>query len=422
MDFDNFENRQLSRREFMQQAGMFSLGMLALGLPGWFTRSLAATPNSHRMVIIMLRGAVDGLSVVTPYSDPNYYQYRPQIAIPRPGADGGLLNLDNRFGLNPNLDALMPFWQNRSLAFVHASGSPDNTRSHFDAQDFMESGTPGNKHTGDGWMNRLLTQLPSTHSPTQAVSFSNILPKIFRGPASVANMAVGAQGQQPMPLDRPQISAVFDKLYAGNDALSLAYKEGIAARRSLLEDLNSEMQMADNGAQSPKGFAQATRKLADVMVKDPSIQLVFTDVGGWDTHVNQGASQGQLAGKLKSLGDGVGTLLSGLQKVYPNTTVVVMSEFGRTAHENGNVGTDHGHGNVMWVAGGNIQGGKVYGDWPGLAPEALYEGRDLAITTDFRSVISYVLGNQFALTQPQLQKIFPAFTPAWSNLKGLVRA
>ena len=433
---DSLFEQSLSRRDFLKQGALLSLSLLGLGLNGWYSKipaavggGVTAAPAANkRLVVIFLRGAVDGLSVVVPYGDKAYYTSRSQIAIQPPGKSGGALNLDGHFGLNPSLEAMMPFWQSGSLAFVQASGSPDASRSHFDAQDFMESGTPRRKSTTDGWMNRLLSTLPSKHSPTQAVSFTNVQPRIMKGKQPVANLALSGGGKklngeiQQLPIDRPQVSAQFDKLYQGNDPLSMAYKEGIASRKSLMESLNSEMNAADNGAAQVFGFAQSARKLAQAMVNDPSIQLVFTDVGGWDTHVNQGNAQGQLANKLKQLGDGIAVLLKDLNRIYPDTTVVVMSEFGRTVHENGNAGTDHGHGNVMWVAGGGIKGGKVYGAWPGLAPEALHEGRDLAITTDYRSVISSILAGQMKLSQAQLQQVFPGFTPSYSNLSGLVRA
>lgn len=417
----DFWNREISRRDFLKVAGLASLSLLVPGASGWYTRTQAASLSAHRLVVVMLRGAVDGLSVVVPYGDQNYYEARPKIAVPRPGNEGGALNLDGHFGLNPNMEALMPFWQQKSLAFVHASGSPDNTRSHFDAQDYLESGTPGDKHTDNGWMNRLLGVLPAMHSPTQAVSFTSGMPKILKGRNTVANMSIGRQAGRKLAIDRPQVSAAFNQLYQGNDPLAIAYREGLAARHELLDDLAKEMQMANNGAPVVgNGFLLSARQLATAMVNDANIQLVFTDLGGWDTHVDQGSVSGQLGRKLQFLSEGIAALMTGLGNIYPNTTVVVLSEFGRTVAENGDAGTDHGHGNVIWVAGGNINGGRVYGVWPGLSHNALFEGRDLAITTDFREVFCHLLSAQFGLKATQLNQVFPGYLPSYENVRQLV--
>jgi uncharacterized protein (DUF1501 family) len=363
--------------------------------------------TTKRLVVVMLRGAVDGLNVVVPYGEAAYYSARPSIAVPPPGREGGVLDLDGRFGLHPALAALKPLWEERSLAFVHASGSPDATRSHFDAQDYMESGTPGRKTTADGWMNRLLGVLPGTEGATSALSFGPTLPRIMAGPHSVANVPLGRSAASEIPLDRPVINAAFDRLYAGSDALSRAYQEGIAAHRKVMSDLQSEMMEADNGAPSPAGFAQDAAHLAQLVKRTPTIELAFFALGGWDTHVNQGAAEGQLAQRLNPLAEGLAGLVSGLGAAYRDTVIVVMSEFGRTVHENGNRGTDHGHGNVMWVLGGPVKGGQVYGAWPGLEREDLYEGRDLPVTTDFRSVLGGILTTHMQLDAAQVAAVLP---------------
>ncbi|MBN3958181.1 DUF1501 domain-containing protein [Nostoc sp. NMS8] len=402
----------MKRRDFLIQGGIFSASAIAaVSSNPWIARS--ATPNSDqkRLIVIFLRGAVDGLNIVVPYSETAYYQARPQIAIPQPGKEGGVIDLDGRFGLHPVLDFLMPFWQQKSLAFVHACGSPDPTRSHFDAQEYMESATPGNKHTQDGWMNRLLGVI-SQKTPIQAVSVGETTPWILSGRMPVANIASGRNANRPLPIDRPQLAAVFDQLYGGNDALSQTYQQGRMARQAIMNDLDSEMKMANNGAPSPDGFASDAQRLAQLMLKDPRIELGFIALGGWDTHVNQGSTQGLLARNLKKLGSGLATLVEGLGSVYQNTTIVVMSEFGRTVKQNDNGGTDHGHGNVMWVLGGNIRGGKVYGEWPGLSTTQLYQGRDLAITTDFRDVISAVLSDHLHLNEAKLNHVLPNYVSA----------
>ncbi|MBV9387086.1 MAG: DUF1501 domain-containing protein [Chroococcidiopsidaceae cyanobacterium CP_BM_ER_R8_30] len=407
----------MNRRKFLQQVGIASTSAIALiGTHGWAARgtslnSLNSGSNPKRLVVIFLRGAVDGLNVVVPHGDTAYYEARPKIAIPRPSENSGALDLDGHFGLHPALASLMPLWQQGSLAFVDACGSPNPTRSHFEAQDYMESGTPGVESTPDGWMNRLLATLPN-HTPVQAVNFGDTTPRILSGRMSVASFPLGHNSASPLPLDKPQVGTAFDRLYSGNDALSLAYQEGRKARKTLLTDLDAEMQAANNGAPLPIGFASDAQKLAQLMVKDPSIDLAFLALGGWDTHVNQGSSQGQLAGRLKALGDGLATLAQGLGPVYRDTAIVVMSEFGRTVHENGDGGTDHGHGNAMWILGGSIKGGKIYGEWPGLANNQLYQGRDLAISTDFRDVIISLLECHLQLDDAKLHRVFPDYNPS----------
>ena len=402
----------MNRRKFLQQVGIASTSAVVLvGSHAWAARGTISNSgtNPKRLITIFLRGAVDGLNVVVPYGEKEYYDARPRIAIPRPSENGGVLDLDGHFGLHPALISLMPLWKQGSLAFVDACGSPDPTRSHFDAQDFMESGTPGVKSTPDGWMNRLLATLPN-HTAVQAVNLGDTTPRILSGQMNVASFPLGRSASS-LPLDRPQIGAAFDRLYAGNDTLSQAYQEGRKARKALLSDLDVEMKTANNGAPLPVGFTSDAQKLAKLMVRDSSIELAFMALGGWDTHVNQGSSQGQLAGRLKALGDGLATLVQGLGPVYQDTAIVVMSEFGRTVHENGDGGTDHGHGNVMWLLGGGIKGGKVYGEWPGLSNTQLYQGRDLAISTDFRDVIVSLLESHLQLDDTKIHQVFPGYTP-----------
>jgi uncharacterized protein (DUF1501 family) len=401
----------MNRRKFLQQLGLVSgATLVAIGTHGWAARSVTSNSNPKRLIVVFLRGAVDGLNVVIPHWENAYYDSRSLIAIAPPNQANGALDLDGRFGLHPALNSLMPLWKQGSLAFVHACGSPDATRSHFDAQDYMESGTPGVKTTPDGWMNRLLSVVHS-QSPIQAVNLGATMPRILTGRMSVASLPGGRDAQRPLPLDRPQMSEAFNQLYSGNDSMSKAYQEGRAARQQLMADLNQEMMAANKGAPSPTNFARDTQQLARLMVKDPSVQLAFMALGGWDTHINQGGATGQLARNLKGLGEGLAALQQNLGNVYSDTAIVVMSEFGRTVRENGNGGTDHGHGNVMWLLGGGIKGGKVYGEWPGLAQEQLYEGRDLAVSTDFRDVIASVLSLHLQLDGAKISQVFPNYSP-----------
>ncbi len=401
----------MQRRAFVS---MLSLaGLLPVGRTAWAATAPAAAPvTGRKMVVVFLRGAVDGLSVVAPYAEPDYARYRPTLALPAPGRPDGLLDLDGRFGLHPALASLMPLWTGGRLAFVHASGSPDPTRSHFDAQDYMESGTPGLKRTPDGWMNRLLGELPGRPSATRGLSVGAVLPRIYAGPVPVASMAEGQGATRPTILDQPRVADAFAKLYDGDDAASRTYRESLEARREVLASLDpsaneKEQLAANNGAPLPNGFPDDAARLARLMRNDPNVQLAFVALGGWDTHAGQGTARGQLANRLRPLGDGLAVLADRLGPMFDDTVVVVMSEFGRTARENGNRGTDHGHGNAMWVLGGPVAGGRVHGRWPGIDESGLHENRDLAITTDFRDVVAEVAERHLTLPDAQLAQLFP---------------
>jgi uncharacterized protein (DUF1501 family) len=285
----------------------------------------------------------------------------------------------------------------------------------------METGTPGLKSTPDGWLNRLIAVLPGTRSATDAISVGPVLPRILSGRASATNLALGKAAIQPTALDRPEVQDAFDQLYKGSDALSVAYREGQSSRKKLLSELTQEMTAADNGAPSPVGFADQARKLGRMIGRDSTIKVAFIGLGGWDTHINQGSVAGQLPNRLKALGETLSTFAQALGPAYSDTVVLVMSEFGRTVHENGNTGTDHGHGNAIWVMGGNVNGGKVYGQWPGLSGNELYEGRDLAVTTDFREVISAALEAQFGLTSAQLDKVVPKGPKPSRDMREMIR-
>ncbi|MGB3238908.1 MAG: DUF1501 domain-containing protein [Geitlerinemataceae cyanobacterium] len=397
----------MNRRQLLQYASLFAAtGVVSVGTHGWAARSLAATVKSKRLIVIFLRGAVDGLNVVVPYREADYYTLRPTLAIGTPTDKDGAIDLDGRFGLNPALAALMPLWENRSLAFVNACGSPDSTRSHFDAQFDWESGTPGAKRTTDGWMNRVLAALPQG-TLTQAVNVGNTTPHILAGSMSVANLPAVRNPENALAIDRPQIDEAFDRLYNGTDPLSRAYQEGEAARKILLENLQTEMQEADGNAPRPEdGFVRDARRMARLMVSDARTQLGFMELGGWDTHVNQNT---RLTKALAPVAEGLAALVEELGSAYEDTTIAVISEFGRTVAENGNAGTDHGRGNVMWLLGGGIRGGQVLGTWPGLAPSQQFEGRDLEITTDFRDVMTLLFKQHLQISPAKLASIFPEF-------------
>jgi uncharacterized protein (DUF1501 family) len=400
----------MQRRDFLHLMAAAGL-MIPVGRSAWAAVGNNGTNTDRKLIVVMLRGAVDGLNVVAPYGDANYTQLRPTIAIARPGQENGAIDLDGYFGLHPALASLQPLWDQKKLAFIHASGSPDPTRSHFDAQDYMESGTPGKKATQDGWLNRLLTALPGPSTPTRAISVGPVMPRILTGRAPATNIAAGEAGTKANLLDRPQVGSAFDQLYQNNEKFGRTYQDAKDAHKEVMtasmSPLENEMQMANNGAPLPNGFPNDAARLATLMRNDPKIQIAFVALGGWDTHANQGAGTGQLAIRLTPLGQGLATLAQRLGPMFDDTTIVVMSEFGRTAKQNGNGGTDHGHGNVMWVLGGDVAGGKVYGDWKGLSADGLHEGRDLAVTTDFRSVLATVAERHLYLPDKQLAQLFP---------------
>ena len=392
---------------------------LSYGTPK--ARPRADGDGTPRMVVVFLRGAVDGLNVVVPHGDLAYYHARPGIAVARPGQPNGALDLTGYFGMHPALRPLLPYWQGGQLAFVHASGSPDGSRSHFEAQDYMETGTPGQHNTHDGWMNRLQGFLPATESSVQALAMGETIPRILSGRQVVANMSTGRDATRPTLIDQPKVNQAFGTLYADSDALGKAYRDGVAARKELLTELSSsEQRMANNGAPLPIGLSIDTARLGRLMRSDPRIRLGFLAVGGWDTHANQGNGSGQLAGRLNPLATGLATLAQELGPAFNDTVIVVVSEFGRTFRENGNGGTDHGHGNVMWLLGGNIRGGKIYGQWPGLQPAQLNEGRDLAITTDFRAVMSTLAEKHMRIRDSALQHIFPQYTTGLQQVSNIL--
>ena len=392
---------------------------MALGLdPIFLTRAAYATTrglgpaNSRKtLVCIFQRGAVDGLNMVVPHGDPFYYRERPRIAIPRPGATGGAIDLDGHFGLHPSLQALAPLYRDGSLAIVHAVGSPDHTRSHFDAQDYMESGTPGIKSTPDGWLNRVLqTQHALEHreTPFRGVALGQELPRSLRGAAPALAIdklqAFGLRAPEPA---RDRLTAAFEELYQGSATglVASSSAEAFEAVR-MLKSVNPGQYEPANGAEYPRGpLANSLRQIAQLIKADVGVEIAFADVGGWDTHVNQGASDGQLAQHLAEFGQALAAFSRDLGERMSDVVVLTMSEFGRTVAENGNVGTDHGHATAMFVLGGGVRGGKVYGAWPTLDPAKRFDGRDLAVTTDFRDLFAEVLTGH--LGTADLGAVFP---------------
>ena len=404
---------QVNRRVFIKTGGIAMLGMSTL--PAFLQRAVAATgmPNKKKLVVLFQRGAADGLNIVVPFGEPNYYKMRPSIAIPAPsrGGEAAAIDLDGFFGVHPSLSPLADLFHKNQLAIVHAAGSPDTTRSHFDAQDYMDSGTPGVKATDDGWLNRTLQSLPEEGAtPFRAVSMGPNLPRTLLGSAPAVALpdvkqfqVLGGGAQSQM------VQGGFEAMYAQtvDSALRGTGTETFEAI-DMLKKANPSQYLPENGADYPKNrYGQSIQQVAQLLKANIGLEVAFLDTGGWDNHVNEGGVQGQLSTLLRDLGQGLAAFHKDMGDKMEDIVVVTMSEFGRTAHENGNRGTDHGHANCMFLMGGPIKGGKVYGKWPGLAPEHLYEGRDLALTTDFRSVLGEVL--QGHLGAKNLNTVFPGF-------------
>jgi uncharacterized protein (DUF1501 family) len=383
---------------------MFGVG----SAPLWLSRAVYAKDAPQRkkiLIAVFQRGAVDGLNVVAPHGESAYYALRPSIAIPRPDrTDAAAIDLDGHFGLHPSLKALKPLWDRRHLAIVEAVGSPDPTRSHFDAQDYMESGTPGLKATYDGWLNRALCpeQKPSA---VRAVSLGGEVARTLRG----KNQALAIDNLNDFQVKDQRMAATFESLYgvSTDQVMNTTARETFDAVR-LVQSIQKTVYVPANTAAYPNGrFGQSLQQIARIIKADVGLEVAFTDIGGWDTHVNQ---PGRLATLLREFGDGLAAFSADMGDRMVDITVVTMSEFGRTARENGNRGTDHGHANVMFAMGGSVRGGKVYGDWPGLQQEQLHEGRDLSVTTDFRTVLSELVAGQ--LGNRDMARVFPGFQAA----------
>ena len=413
---------QFTRRAFLKSGGVAMLGFGAL--PSFLTRAIAATPmpNGKILVVIFQRGASDGLNVVVPFAEPDYYRLRPTIAIPQPsrGQNEASIDLDGFFGLHPSLAPLAPIYREGQLAIVHAVGSPDSTRSHFDAQDYMDSGTPGVKSTQDGWLNRHLQAAPDPEAtPFRAVALGSNLPRALQGRAPAVALANAQQFRVMAP--SPLAANGFEALYAETaDRMLAGQGQETFEAIDMLQKADVSRFQPESGADYPRSkFGQSLLQVAQFIKANIGLEAAFIESGGWDHHTNEGGTQGQLANLLRDLGQGLAAFHRDLGDRMKDITVVTMSEFGRTAAENGNRGTDHGHANCMFVMGGPVKGGKVYGRWPGLQDGQLNEGRDLAVTTDFRTVLGELIERH--LGDRELDRVFPGFENDRSKSLGLVR-
>jgi uncharacterized protein (DUF1501 family) len=403
-----------SRRRFLKSTG---LGFLALGLPPAFlvrTAKAQQVGKGKVMVVVFQRGAMDGLNAVIPFKDPAYYSLRPSIAIAEPASgEERAIDLDGFYGLHPALAPLKSIYDKGHLAIVHAAGSPDNTRSHFDAQDYMEIGTPGIKSTPDGWLNRCLNEQKKRESSLRGVALTAQMPRILAGSAPALTLS----SIDEFRLRNEAMGTALQKLYTSTSDTLFRFG-GQSLFAAMAELRRAESKVPVSMERYPAGrFGASLSQIVRLIKADIGLEIAFTEIQGWDTHVNQGGAQGQMANRLKDLAEGLATFYRDLGDRVEDVVLVTLSEFGRTARENGNRGTDHGHANVMLALGGPVRGGKVYGRWPGLAPELLYEGRDLDLTTDFRTVCGEVISRH--LGQKDLSKIFPGFRTTSAPL-GLV--
>jgi uncharacterized protein (DUF1501 family) len=455
---DVFSDAQRLRRRSL--LGLGALSALSLAGPRVWAQALPAGlvgkagPSSldgGRLVVVFLRGAYDGLSAFVPYADKDYYAIRPNIAIAAPdGSAQTAIRLDNSFALHPALSPLLPLWQQGVLGFVPAAGLPAPNRSHFDAQYQMEVAQGGRSGSTPGWLNHLAGLRTGNAGSTAALGVGEANPAILGGPAPVKLIARGQAAERTGVLANEKTRRALLDLYAGDDAVSEAFRQGADSRMQSAQQLSSEkaaekmvqdkrrdmaaasldrdgtpanlqaraaqMLAASNGAPDPVGLQLDAQHLATLMRNDRKLRVGFLSAGGWDTHANQGAVSGQLANNLGNLALGMAQLRQGFSE--PGDVVVVISEFGRTSAENGTRGTDHGFGNALWLMGNRVAGGRWHGQWSGLARGNLNEGRDLPAHHDYRAVLAQVLRATFALGDTQLAEVLPNVN--WdSRLDGL---
>lgn len=394
----------LSRRGFLAGVG----ASVAVGFHGI---SFARAPVDRRLVVLILRGAMDGLAVIPPHGDADYARARGPLAIPGPGEGGGMLDLDGFYGLNPGLSALMPLWNAKELAFVHAVATPYRERSHFDAQDLLENGTDTPHATPDGWLDRALLAMGA--DAPRSIAIGQGLPLVLRGKANTTSV-------DPLDTHQPDddFLAQVDALYHRDDVLGPAFDDAMAARRMV--DASGEMPSGDGGKRgNARAEAEATGKL---LAGPGGPRVAVLEATGWDTHTGEGTSTGTLATRLGTLAEALLAMKASLGADWSTTAVVAVTEFGRTVHGNGTSGSDHGTGAVAWLAGGAIAGGKVHGQWPGLGAGKLYQDRDLMPTTDLRAVLKGLLRDHLGVDEGQLAtSVFPA-SKAVTPMAALTRA
>ena len=409
----------LTRRIFLRGSAVVLAGMGAV--PSWLARA-AATEGTKRkiLVVIFQRGAADGLNIVVPFSERRYKELRPSLAIAPPNSqtpangliNGNAIDLDGRFALNGAMQPLKALWDKQQLAIVEATGSPDNSRSHFEAQDSMESGTPG-KPTGDGWLNRALPPTGTETSALRAVSMGKQVARTLRGERD----AIAVGDPQQFNMGNQDATSILESMYASSaDAQWRRTGKDAFDAMKLIQSINRSSYSPQNGAQYGQGgeLGRSLQQLARLIKADAGVEAAFAEIDGWDHHGNENP---QLSNMLRQFSFALSAFSQDMGDRMEDIVIVTMSEFGRAVEENGNAGTDHGHGSLMMVLGGPVKGGKVYGKWPGLEHEQLFEGRDLAVTTDFRAVLGELIRGH--LGQKDLGPVFPGYQPG--DPLGLLR-
>jgi uncharacterized protein (DUF1501 family) len=409
----------LTRRIFLRGASLAMAGMGAV--PVWLARAASVEGRKRKvLVVIFQRGAADGLNIVIPFSEKRYHDLRPTLAIAAPSGqanvnrrNGNAIDLDGRFALNGAMQPLKDLWDKHQLAIVEATGSPDASRSHFDAQDYMESGTSG-KVTGDGWLSRALPPAGAEASPLRAIALGKEVPHTLRGERE----AIAIGDPQQFNLGNQDAAAIMESMYAASTDAQWGRtgKDAFEAMK-LIQSINRTPYTLDGGSQYGNSgeLGRGLRQLARLIKADAGVEAAFAEIGGWDHHGNENQ---QLSNLLRQFSNALAEFSQNMGDRMEDIVLVTMSEFGRTVEENGNAGTDHGHGSLMMVLGGPVQGGKVYGRWPGLEKEQLFEGRDLAVTTDYRDVLSELIRGH--LGQKDLGPVFPGYQP--SDPQGLLRS
>jgi len=414
-----------TRRIFLRDSAIVLAGIGAV--PSWLARAAAladAGGGGKRkiLVAIFMRGAADGLNIVVPFSEKRYRDLRPTLGIAPPARqdrgslgpyNGNAIDLDGRFALHGAMQPLKPLWDKGQLAIVEATGSPDSSRSHFDAQDFMESGTSG-QTLGDGWLNRALPPSGARTSPLRAVAMGNQVAHTLRGDQEA--IAIGDARQFNM--GDADAASILENMYATSaDAQWGRTGKNAFEVMKFMQSLDRDPYTPQGGAQYPQGgeLGRSLQQLARLIKAGAGVEAAFAEIGGWDHHGNENP---QLFGLLRQFSSALAAFSQDMGDRMEDFVIVTMSEFGRTVEENGNAGTDHGHGSLMLVLGGRVRGGKVYGQWPGLEKEQLFEGRDLAVTTDYRAVLGELVRRQMG--QQDLGPVFPGFKPG--DPLGLLRA
>ena len=399
-----------SRRDVLRLIGA---GASAFALPGLPGAVFAAAPGERRFVVVLLRGALDGLAAVPPLGDPRYRERRGALALKPPGEAGGCLALDGMFALHPALAPIHPYWQKRELLFVHAAGNGYRTRSHFDAQDLMESGLATKEHISDGWLNRALA-LMRAGDRRVGLAVGGAVPLILRGAVPVASWEPAGGLRDASP----EFLSALAPLYAKDALLGPALADGLKAQDFSQAVLGGNA-VPDARGFGPKSFAPLAQAAARLVAAPDGPRIAVLEMGGWDTHVNEGAETGRLAQNLEGLAAGLDALAKAMGPVWDETVVVAVTEFGRTVAVNGNNGTDHGTASVLLIMGGRVKGGRVAGDWPGLAQ--LEDNRDLRVATDSRQVMKGILRDHLGLDPSRLDRtVFPD-TATLRPMDGLLR-